>query len=101
MLYNNTWTSANQNQNTFGLSLHEDHGPSSADPFSFSVEQMDLPELMLKNHAVCELHQCWYAATNAAIDTTQVNNTLLKEISELKAKVQWLKVNEWPLLPSQ
>jgi hypothetical protein len=94
---NDVWTVANQNQNTAGLSL--DHGLGSVDPFAFSIEQMGLPELMLKNHHIRDLHQHWTAATTAAIETTQVNNSLLKEIAELKAEVQRLKANEGCLLP--
>jgi hypothetical protein len=97
MAFNDAWTA--QKQNTSGLSLQDEYGSRSTDPSTFSIEHMNLPELMLKNRAVRELHQNWTSATTAAIETTQVNNALLKEMAELKAEVQRLKVNEGPLLP--
>ncbi|KAF8881061.1 hypothetical protein CPB84DRAFT_1792155 [Gymnopilus junonius] len=89
------WPSANQAQNSSGLTLPVDHGCSPTDLFALpSIEQMELPELMMKNRFVHELHQHWMTASTTVIETAQVNNSLLKEIAELKAKLQRLKANE-------
>jgi len=62
-----------------------------------SVEQLEFHELM-KNHIFQELHQRWTVTTNTMVETTQTNNFLLKEIAELKAEIQRLKVTEGCLL---
>ncbi|KAF8900455.1 hypothetical protein CPB84DRAFT_1778961 [Gymnopilus junonius] len=75
-------------QNSSGLTLPVDHGCGPTDLFALpSIEQMELPELMMKNRF------------HTVIETAQVNNSLLKEIAELKAELQRLKANEGCIHP--
>jgi hypothetical protein len=76
-------------QNASNLSLF----PATDDAIGCPVEQLEFHELM-KNRIFQELHQRWTVATNTMVETTQTNNSLLKEIAELKAKIQRLKATE-------
>ena len=87
MSYNNTWPTVN----TSGLSLPD--GPIPPDPFSFSLEQLELRDLM-KNRHVLELHQNWTSASSTLVETTQRNNFLSKQNEELKAELDRLKAAE-------
>jgi hypothetical protein len=96
MSYSDTWAQAlgastSSGQNSAGLSLYN----ASEDMMGVgrSVEQLELHELM-KNRAFQELHQRWTIATSTMVETTQANNALLKENTELKFEIQRLKVNE-------
>src|SRR4051812_23748347 len=99
MSYTNQWghfhsaNTSTSGQNTSGLSLF--HG--TTDMTGCSVKQLEFHELM-KNHIFQELHQRWTVMTNTMLETTQTNNALLKEIAELKVKVQRLKATEGCLL---
>src|SRR3954462_12237785 len=95
MSYTNQWghshsaNTSTSGQNTSGLSLF--HG--TTDMTGRSVKQLEFHELM-KNHIFQELHQWWTVMTNMMVETTQTNNSLLKETAGLKAKIQRWKVTE-------
>ena len=79
-------------QNMSGLSLFPPLPPHD-DETGRTVEHLEFRDLM-NNHIFQELHPRWNVAANTIIETTQTNNSLLKEIGELRAEIQMSKTNE-------